>query len=257
MDYKKWDRIAAEQSDDDDDDEPNPGLTVDSALKASQDNPEASVALLNQQSAYMTLLAWLREAAEDLSETDVTNVARLVAAQDKVTCPDEKPRRDAIIDFLDEKKAWTVPFKAVVGLCRKAEVKTRAQEEGASRVLILAMDTLNLLAACRAEGGAQKLFETMDCEPEVATQYKAYMYAQKWVTAAAADSAPAEDGFDMTEVEATLPPFPKTTRMKKGFEPHAGGQTASWLRDNHWNIQGVVVAFAFACKWFYDYWYDR
>ena len=53
MDYKKWDRIVAEHDVDSDEDEPN-GLTVDSALRASQDNPEACVALLNQQSAYMT-----------------------------------------------------------------------------------------------------------------------------------------------------------------------------------------------------------
>lgn len=249
LDYGRWDRLP-EDSDDD-----QLALTVESAPRLAESHPRAAEHLLERQRVYMTFLRWLREVAPELTESETTHLARFVAVQDRATCPEQRERHDAIAAFMEEKERWDPPLGALAELCREAEERRRrAKDPSAGRVLMLAMDALNTLAACKEEGGARVLFEAIrrDASGQVAERYGEFGYARPLAqarrdAAVAAASAAAEAEF--------TDPSELLKKRKKRSQP-----AVPWWRQlmrEPLRLQSLLVALAVLAKTAYEHYCEH
>ena len=175
-DYSKFDAIV--DSDDEDGHELPP-------LEEKQSVPS----LLAQHDAMLLLAGWLNglHMITGLSEAENAKLMRLIAIQDKATTPDARKRYAAITSFFEEDERWVPPIVAMVALCHVAEERTNSESDECrkltgARAMLLAMSSLNILAACYVNG-ASKLFRVLEEDPngEVAGRLERFEYAMELV----------------------------------------------------------------------------
>ena len=177
-DYSKFDRIV----DSDDDDEHSEGLP---SLEEKRTVPS----LLAQHDAMMQIVDWLKELhmVTGLSEADNAKLVRFISVQDKVITPDESKRYAAITSFLEEDASWSPPIVALVALCHLSEERTNSESDEnkkltGARAMLLAMSSLNMLAACYVHG-ASKLIRLLEEQPngELAGRLERFEFATELV----------------------------------------------------------------------------
>lgn len=176
-DYSRFDKIVVDDSDEDE-------------LPALDESHKRSVpSLLAQHDAMTQLASWLKDLNKvtELTDGDNAKLIRFVAIQDKVSSPDQKQRHAAITRFLEEDEAWQPPISALVALCHVAEDATTSETDEkrqlcGARVMLLAMSSLNLLAAFYLHG-APKVLRALEEEPNgaLAQRYDRFEFAKELV----------------------------------------------------------------------------